>query len=141
MANGGDPYLHEMYTRPDNRPAVDKDFKINNKHLMKKVASLPDLTEEYQDIQNELSAKVFYSQITFSDKKKIVAMLNSEASTMLIAKSTNQSEVTIYASLCAADGNAAALDKYELKEDVKKKSIKTGRKISQGKTHNTGMGR
>jgi hypothetical protein len=139
MAKGGDPYLGEMHTRPDNRPKVDEEFTINNKYLMKEVEGLPDLTEKYLATQKELSNKVFYSQISFSDKKKIVNMLNSEAGTKLIAKHTEQAEVTIYASLCASDGNEKALDKYELKEDVKKESIETGRKISQGKNNNVGM--
>jgi len=115
MVNGGDPFLHEKFTRRDWCPEVPKEYQIMNVHLMKEVDGLPDLTKKYQDAQKDLSNLICYGQLTYSDKEKIVLHLNSAAGAELIARHHEQPEVTIYASLCAADnGTTASLSKYQL---------------------------
>lgn len=140
MTKGGDPYLHEMYTRPDNRPAVDEEFTVHNKHLMEKVEGLPDLERKYKAAQESLSKEVFYSTITFSDKKKIVAALNSEAGAQLIARHSEQAEVVVYAGLCMAEGGAAALDKYPIPDAVKIQSVAAGKVSARNKDKAADMG-
>jgi hypothetical protein len=140
MEKGGDPYLHEKYTRPDNRPYVDEEFKVSNKHLMDQVEGLPDLERKYMAAQEALSKEVFYSKITYSDKKKIVDSLNSEAGAKLIANHSAQAEIVVYAGLCLADGGAAALEKYPIPEEVKSQSLAAGKVVGRLKSKAADMG-
>ena len=98
------------------------DLKVNNKHLLRGVDGLDDLKEKYTSFMATLTKKISETA-TFGPmtKKKIVDTLNSEAGAQLIARHSEQAEVVIYAGLCMADGSAAALDKYSLPEEVRKK--------------------
>lgn len=98
--------------------------KVYNNHLLQKVGGLEDITTKYTSLMGTLTERINKDK-TFSQdtKKKIVAALNSEAGAQLIARHSEQAEVVVCVGLCMAEGGAAALDKYPINIELKKKTM------------------
>ena len=100
---------------------VGADLKVNNAHLLKGVDGLDDLKEKYTSFMDTLTKKISETaKLEPVTKKKIVDMLNSEAGAQLIVRHSGQAEVVMYAGLCMAEGDSAALGNYSVSAEIKK---------------------
>jgi DNA repair protein RadC/superfamily II DNA or RNA helicase len=126
-------YINEI--TEENKTYLVKPIKINNPFLMQSVKGLNDLTHKYKGIQKEVTKKITFIELPITEKEKIAEVLNSKAGMKLLAKAGENSESVIYAGLCMAhNGNKDILDKYELKEDVKKdveKILKSNKQLER----------
>jgi hypothetical protein len=65
-------------------------------------------------------------------KRNIAEVLNGKAGAKLIARYGDDPPVAIYAAICLSrNGDPAALDKYHIPEDVKKRAAAVGKAFSK----------
>ena len=73
-------------------------------------------------------------------KQTIAEVLNSKDGTKLIARYGDDPPVAIYAAICLSqNGDPAALDKYHIAEDIKKRAAALGKAFSSEKEGGLGM--
>ncbi|MEI7482931.1 MAG: MobF family relaxase [Elusimicrobiota bacterium] len=136
--------MKELAAQAEDRTVAVQDppakLEIYNKYLLKEVSGLDDYTQKYKGYMGALTADLNAAkEIEPEVKRKIAEVLNGKAGTKLIAKYGDEPAVAIYAAICLSQNcDPAALDKYHLPEDVKKRAKTVGKAFSAEKEGGAG---